>query len=53
VLTLLREPAGFRTAEGMETFLGGYGIDGMSTRQRSSSYLFLGSVTGAAPGTSG
>lgn len=41
---LLGEPAAFMTAEGMRAFLRGYGIEGTSTLQRGSSYLFLGSV---------
>jgi hypothetical protein len=41
---LLGEPAGFRSATGLERHLATYGILGTSTRQRGRSHAFLGSI---------
>ena len=41
---LLGEPAGFRTAEGMQSFLAGHGINGTTRREKGETYLFAGIV---------
>jgi len=39
---ILGEPAGFRTAAGLEEFFASYGIVGTSARQKGTSYIFVG-----------
>jgi demethylmenaquinone methyltransferase/2-methoxy-6-polyprenyl-1,4-benzoquinol methylase len=49
---MLGEPGTFKSPREMEAFMAGFGVDGVSSRLRGLSYMFLGTVS-APPGQEG